>query len=230
MTHVTSSTTVGLVLRQPLLRDALQGLLQQEGFVVAGTADAPAEAFRLVANCRPDVLLLDCGTTRPGCLETLRELSAREPSLRILLYAGPGVIPPLPEAILAGARGILFDDAPADRLVRAIRAVARGEYWVGRDSVVDVLRHARGVRMAQRESPPGGRLTPRELQVVRGVASGESNREVAERLGLSEATVKYYVTAIYDKLGVSNRVELAALAAARGLTEEPPSGTGGPPA
>lgn len=223
---MTTSPTLGLALRQPLLRDALRSLLEQQGFVVSGTATTSAELFWLAETCGPDVLLLDCGDNRGGCLDTLRELTSRSPSVRVLLYAGPGVIPPLPEAILAGARGVVFDDAPADLLVRAVHSVARGEYWVGRDSVVDVLRYARQVKTTAREKAPAQTLTPRELQVVRGIAGGESNREVARRLGLSEATVKYYVTAIYDKLGVSNRAELAALAVAHGLTDDPPAGGG----
>jgi DNA-binding NarL/FixJ family response regulator len=223
---VTHTWTVGLALRQPLLRDALGSLLAQQGLVVSGTAAGTAETFWLAETCCPDVLLLDCGDNRAACLETLRELTSRAPSVRVLLYAGAGVIPPLPEAILAGARGVVFDDAPAELLVRAVHSVARGEYWVGRDSVVDVLRYVRQVKTQDHERTPAETLTPRELQVVRGIAAGESNRDVAARLGLSEATVKYYVTAIYDKLGVSNRAELAALAVARGLTEEPPAGGG----
>jgi len=237
---VAPTSTVLISVRQPLLSDALRSRLENRGFVVTATAGNPAEAVRLAVEQHPDVLLLDCSDVRHDFLTTLHELEGRAPGVRVLLYAGGGAIPPLPEAILAGARGVIFDDVSAELLCRAVRSVVGGEYWVSRDSVVDVLRHARqigggrvvgGTERAGHAATPAETLTGREFQVIRGIASGESNREMAERLGLSEATVKYYVTSVFDKLGASNRAELAALAVTRGLTTSgPPAGADGPAA
>jgi two-component system nitrate/nitrite response regulator NarL len=89
---------------------------------------------------------------------------------------------------------------------------------VGHDTVTDIVRHLRELTDAsRREATPADRLTARERQVIAGVAAGESNREIATRLGLSEITVKHHVSNIFDKVGVSNRAELAVYATTRGL-------------
>jgi DNA-binding NarL/FixJ family response regulator len=106
-----------------------------------------------------------------------------------------------------------------------------GQYWVGRDTVSDIVRHLRerAAASARQRLSPAERLTRREREIVARVAAGESNREVAERLSLAEDTVKHHISNVFDKLGVSNRAELAAYAASHGLTQPPPPADEGEP-
>lgn len=222
---VSHRTDVVVAVRAQLPREALRSLLEGLGFSVPATAATHSEAVSIGQALKPAVLLLECGEAGTDCLETVRDLSRQVPSTRVLLLTRAGVTPQLPESLLAGARGVVDDNVPPELLARAIRSVAAGQYWVGRDSVVEVLSHVRRLQHPAPATPrPADSLTPRERQVIRGIASGESNHLLADRLGLSEGTIKGYVTAIYDKLGVSNRAELAALAVSRGLTDDPPHG------
>lgn len=213
---------VVLAIPTVLMRDALKSLLEsQGGFEVPAVASTSEDVLDAVTHKRPDVVLLESGGTWGVGFDILAELQSLAPASKTLLLADGAAPPPLAEAILIGARGVVFHDVSPQLLFRAIRTVADGQYWVGRENVVNLLRHVRE-RAAAPPTPlsPADRLTPRERQVVAGIAAGESNRDLAARLGLSEATVKYYVTAVYDKLGVSNRAELTALAISRGIKIE----------
>ncbi len=213
---------VGLAIPTPLMRDGLRSLLESEGgFVVPAVVAAASDIVGTAVRARVDVVLLESGGGWGVCLDVLAELESVAPKVRTLLLAGPDVAPPLEEAILLGARGIVYTDISPVLLFRAIRTVADGQYWVGRANVVSLLRHVRERLAAPAAVHPADRLTARERQVVAGIAAGEPNRALAARLCLSEATIKYYVSAIYDKLGVSNRAELAALAISRGLCAAP---------
>jgi DNA-binding NarL/FixJ family response regulator len=194
----------------PILRDGLSRLLEDEGgFQVVGQASDGTEAVRLARELQPDVLLLDLAMPRVSGLETLRELSASGAGPRVLLLT------------------VAIEDAQiVELLFKAIRSVVAGQYWVGHDTVTDIVHHLRVLSgNGRRTATPAERLTPRERQVVAGVATGESNREIATRLGLSEITVKHHVSNIFDKLGVSNRAELAVYATSRGLAQQPTSPT-----
>ena len=115
-------------------------------------------------------------------------------------------------------RGIVAKESAIELLVRAIRAVHAGEYWVGREVVADLVQ-----AIGRRETRDGGRrpfgLTPRELEIVRLVAAGMSNKDVAERCSLREDTVKHHLSSIFDKTGVSTRLELALFALHNSLVE-----------
>ncbi len=124
------------------------------------------------------------------------------------------------DALRLGARGVVLKEAATELLFKAIRTVQAGQYWVGRDTVNDVMELLQNrPATPRRGESPAESLSHRERQIVAGVASGESNRELAERLGLSENTVKHHLTTIFEKLGVSNRAELAAFAANHGLAK-----------
>jgi DNA-binding NarL/FixJ family response regulator len=135
------------------------------------------------------------------------------------------------ETLLAGARGLLRADATPEDLFKAVRTVVAGHYWIDCEALDDV------VQLLKKPAPngtagtrDGSGLTPRERQVAAGVSRGESNREIADRLSLSEATVKDYLTAIYARLGLANRAELSAWATRRRLEDEtlPERDDGGP--
>ena len=204
----------------PVLREGLRRLLEDDGaFAVVGEASDGAEAVRLGRELRPDVLLLDLAMPRVSGLEVLRALSVEEGGPRVLLLTVAIEDAQIVEALQLGARGVVLKEAATELLFKAIRTVIAGQYWVGRDTVTDIVRHLRervGAAAGRRPSP-AERLTPREREIVAAVAAGVSNREIAARLGLAEDTVKHHVTNIFDKLGVSNRAELAAYAARHGL-------------
>jgi DNA-binding NarL/FixJ family response regulator len=204
----------------PILREGLRRLLDEEGgFEVVGQASDGAEAVRLARELAPDVLLLDMAMPRATGLDALRELAAAGSPTRTLLLTVALEDQQLLEALQLGARGLVLKEAATELLFKAIRAVVDGQYWVGRDTITDIVRHLRELSSAGSRRPPAARLTRREREIVAGVAGGESNRELAQRLGLAEDTVKHHLTNVFDKLGLSNRAEVAAYAASHGLAE-----------
>ena len=118
------------------------------------------------------------------------------------------------EALQLGARGVLMKHAATELLFKSIHMVMAGQYWVGRDSVADLiekLRERRAAPVAMPSDPVFG-LTPRELEMVAAVVAGCSNSDIADKLAISSKTVKHHLTNIFDKLGLSNRLELALFA------------------
>lgn len=212
----------------PIFRDGLNRLLEDDGgFQVVGQASDGAEAVRLVWELQPDVLLLDLAMPRASGLDALRELSTSSAGTRVLLLTVAIEDAQIVEALQLGARGVVLKEAATELLFKAIRSVVAGQYWLRHETVTDIVHHLREhASAARREASPAERLTARERQVIAAVATGESNREIATRLGLSEITVKHHVSNIFDKLGVSNRAELAVYATNRGLTRPLPHSSG----
>ena len=204
-----------------IFRAGLRKLLQSEpGFDVVGEGDDGAVALALVQRLNPDFLLLDLSMPKMSGLETLRELSAAGCTCHIVLLAAAIEKSQVLEALRLGARGVVLKDSAIDLLFKCIRTVMAGEYWVDRESVADLvlyLRQAPGPRAPAKKT---FRLTPRELQVISTVVAGYPNKEIARRFSISEDTVKHHLSSIFDKCGVSNRLELAIFAINHHLVSE----------
>jgi DNA-binding NarL/FixJ family response regulator len=126
------------------------------------------------------------------------------------------------EALQLGARGIVLKDSATQILLQSIRAVMNGEYWVGRESVSNLVQYLRGLigsGNTARQRKYG--LTPRELEIVSAVVAGYANKEIAEHFKISEDTVKHHLSNIFDKIGVSTRLELALFAVNQALPFKP---------
>lgn len=195
----------------PIFRDGLRRLLAVEpDFEVVGEAADGREAVERVVALRPDVLLLDLAMPGSGGLETLRELARGQAEVRSVILTASIEREDALEAVRLGARGVVLKTAATPLLYKCIRAVVAGEYWIGHERVQDLVTSLRAFTDSQSGGrPPAATLTRREIQVALAVLDGASNREIAQKLGLGEQTVKNHLSNIFDKLGVSSRLELA---------------------
>ena len=118
------------------------------------------------------------------------------------------------EALQLGARGIVLKESATQLLLKSIRSVMAGQYWVGNESVSDLVTTLRDLMVPPREEARKKTfgLTPRELEIISAIVAGYTNKDIAEKFSISEQTVKHHLTNIFDKLGVSNRLELALFA------------------
>ena len=202
----------------PILRDGLRKLLEAEqDFVVAGEASNGHEALQFTQQLEPDMLLLDLVMPGVPCLEVLRSLTASSLATRILLLTASIEPDDFVKALQLGARGVVMKDVASQLLMKAIRKVMEGQYWIGSEGVSGLVDTFRAQMFESKERRFG--LTPRELAIVTTVTTGLTNKEIAQRFSLSEETVKHHLTKIYTKLGVSNRLELALFAISHHLVE-----------
>lgn len=188
-------------------------------FVIVGEAATAGEALRLVRVEAPDVLLLDLGLPdRPG-LEVVTELARERTTCRIVVLTVSEEDESLFRALEAGAAAYVVKGIERDELLHAVRAVAAGERYVTPRLAADLL-----LRMAPGYAPAAvlPSLSERERSVLAGIARGETNREIADALSLSEKTVKYYVTNVLVKLNARNRVEAALIGRSVVLHREHP--------
>lgn len=199
-----------------ILREGVRKLLEAEpGFEVVGEAADGAEAIDLVRKASPDVLLLDLAMPGIPGLEVLRQVASL-PGVRVLLLTASSDRREIGRALQLGACGVVMKGSPSQLLFRGIRGVMEGRYWLGREGVTDLAGY-----LQERETPASPyNLTPREVEIVEVVARGFANKDIALQLGISEQTVKHHLTSIYDKVGVSNRLELALFAVQRRLSEQ----------
>ncbi|NUR91985.1 MAG: response regulator transcription factor [Nonomuraea sp.] len=190
----------------PIVRDGLRAALGGEpDMEIAGEAGDGAEALRLAAALKPDVVLMDLRMPGMDGLTAIRKLGGSGARVLVLTTFDTDILP----ALEAGADGYLLKDAPAEELVRAVRATYAGQ---------TVLAPAVAGRLADHvRRPPRGALSDRELQVLRLVAGGATNREAAAELFISEASVKTHLLHVYAKLDVRDRASAVAEAFRRGL-------------
>jgi DNA-binding NarL/FixJ family response regulator len=207
----------------PVVRIGVRNMLTQHaGFEVVGEADDGDEAITQTLELKPDILLLDVAMPRLPGLEAMRAIMSGSPTVKILLLTSTITTQQIIEALHIGARGIVLKDALAGALQTAIQTVIAGDYWIGGKRVVNLV-SALHELMQQAAAPPHRSygLTPREIEVVGCIVEGCSNRDIAKQFTLSEETVKRHLSNIFDKTGVSTRLELALFAIAHHLVTSP---------
>ena len=207
----------------PVVRIGVRNMLTQHaGFEVVGEADDGDEAITQTLELKPDILLLDVAMPRLPGLEAMRAIMSGSPTVKILLLTSTITTQQIIEALHIGARGIVLKDALAGALQTAIQTVIAGDYWIGGKRVVNLV-SALHELMQQAAAPPHRSygLTPRESEGVGCIVEGCSNRDIAKQFTLSEETVKRHLSNIFDKTGVSTRLELALFAIAHHLVTPP---------
>jgi len=202
---------------QALVRTGFRKILESEpDLEVVGEAADGAEAVERATILRPDVVLMDIRMPRVDGLQATRQLAGRT---RVLILTTFDIDEYVYEALRAGASGFLLKDAPADQLVTGIRVVAQG------DSLLAPAITRRLIEQFARRPPPSARpdtvaeLTTRELEVLRLLARGLPNAEIAQELIIGDATVKTHVARLLQKLGLRDRVQAVVLAYESGLVQ-----------
>lgn len=214
--HRRSLTRIFVVSEHAIYRDALRVLVgAARDLAVVGTAAHSVEAIKLVRECRPHILLLDLGSPTLPHSALLRTLASACSPTRILVLA-PGLDrSETADALRLGIRGVVRKDTSGDVLCQSIRTVASGQFWIEPEILRDIVEHlyASSSRMAgPSRRPKSFGLTKRELDIVSLLVTGYANKEIANKCAIAQRTVKHHLTNLFEKLGVSNRVELAIVA------------------
>lgn len=202
--------TISLVLADdhPIVLNGLAQLFRTEpDFQILALCPDGEQALQAVRQHRPDLLILDLQMPVKNGLAVLREIRAEQLSPRVVLLTAAMDDREVLEAVRLGVDGVVLKETAPDVLLRAVRQVHAGGQWLERRSVGEALQ-----RTLEREAEArglAGVLTPREIEIARMVASGLRNKDIGERLFISEGTVKIHLHNIYDKLKVPGRLELA---------------------
>ena len=201
----------------PVVLQGLQRLFEaQHDFNVVACCGGGDGALESVRTARPDVLVLDLRMPGRSGLDVLRAMAAEKLPCRTVLLTAAITDSDLVEAVRLGVNGIIMKESPPDALVECVRRVARGEQSIEWDTLAKAFGRVSGREAATREV--GHTLTPREIEIVKMVAQGLRNRAIAERLAISEGTVKIHLHNIYEKLGIDGRLELMLWAQEQGVS------------
>ncbi len=202
----------------PIFRDGLRKLLEHEDdIVVVGEVSSGAECPALLAKVKPDILLLDLRMPDKDGLTLLEEMNFDSMSSRVIVLTATEDDRDVIRAMRLGARGVVLKQSASDLLIKSIHKVAGGEIWLDKRMTSEVMKaFSKSAETGRREKPL---LSDREKEIVQLVAQGYRNREIGEKLFISEQTVKNHLHNIFDKLGVSDRLELALYAIHHRITE-----------
>ena len=186
------------------------------GIEVVGIANDGAQAVELAGQVKPDVVLMDLKMPIMNGIQATRAIRAQYPDVRVLVLTTYDFDEWVFDAIRSGAAGYLLKDTPRDQLISAIQGTAAGKNYIDPAVAGKLLDHiSRGTTVPNLSLLTS--LSERELEVLRLLAHGFNNPDIAQRLYLSEGTVRNYVSAIFNKLGVSDRTQAAVLALRAGL-------------
>jgi two-component system, NarL family, nitrate/nitrite response regulator NarL len=189
-----------------------------DGFEVVGEAGSGQETIETVRSAQPDLLLLDISMPRANGLEALRDLGPSLERTHTIILSATMEKAQLLTAIRLGARGVVPKDSPTEQLFDAVMRVMAGEFWIGQSLISDLVNLVRSLAagdIGAAHRPFG--LTPREREVLTLVVEGCPNKEIAQRFSVSEETIKHHLTRMFDKVGATNRLELALTATRHGL-------------
>jgi two-component system, NarL family, response regulator len=190
-----------------VLREGLALILDAlPDMTVVAQASTGEEALHLCGEHEPDVLILDLQMPGEGGVNTVKRLLKKRPEAKILILTAYDIDEDIYRSMHAGASGYVLKDTPREELIGAIRTIASGQRYVGRTI---------GAKLASRIGAP--ELTARELSVLEGVAAGHANKEIADKLSISEGTVKSHVNSVMQKLGALSRTDAAITALRKGL-------------
>lgn len=195
-----------------VFRYGLRTLLGAEpGFTVVGEAENGSEVAKLASTLKPGVLMLDLAMPGLTGIEVLRELATSPQQVRTIVLTAAIEKEQIVEALQLGARGILLKDTALQLVTTCIKRVVAGEYWVGHEAVTSLVDYLHGLKRSveAKAAPQLPQFTPREREIISAIVVGLANKEIAAKFSLSEDTVKHHLSNIFDKAGVSNRLELA---------------------
>ncbi len=201
----------------PVLRDGLSAVLStQPDFRVIGEAENGVAAVEIIVELRPDVVMLDLEMPEMDGVETLKRLREHNPDIRVIVFTAFDTDERILAAVQAGAQGYLLKGAPRDQIFEAVRVVHSGDSLLQPVVASKLLRE---MSQTSKSTETFGSVTPRGLDVLRLLARGLQNKEIAEELGITERTVKFHVGTILNRLDAGNRTEAVTIALQRGLIE-----------
>lgn len=207
------TTRVLLADDHPVVRDGLKGMLDgQADLEVVGAVANGHQALKAVAELSPDLVLMDLRMPELDGVAATERIRADHPQVHVLVLTTFDDDDDIVRAVEAGATGYLLKDAPREELFQAVRTAARGETVLAPAVAAKLMRKVRG-------GEPEGKLSERELEVLRLVGRGLTNRAIAAELYLSEATVKTHLVHAFAKLGVDDRTAAVMAALERGLLQ-----------
>jgi len=201
----------------PVVREGIASMLKkQPDFKIVGEACNGLEAVEKARELFPDVVLMDLRMPELDGVEAIKRIKEEKPEVKFIILTTYSDDEYIFKGIAAGARAYLLKDAPRDELFKAIRAVSRGESLIQpivASRVLDKLAEL------SRKTPSAETLSEREVEVLRLMASGESNKDIADKLSITQSTVKTHITSIFQKLNVTTRTEAVTTALKRGIIQ-----------
>ena len=208
-----------------MMREGLRAMIESRPMIqVVGETGAREEALSLTQRLHPDVILLELNLDGDLNPEIIPDLLRQVPETRIILLTGIRDSHIHHQAVQMGAMGVVLKHESGRVLLKAIEKVNAGEVWIDRAMMAQVLTRLSRGRMQEEQSPEAfkiAQLSDREREVVRLIGEGLKNKDIAERLSISEVTVRHHLTSVYNKLGVSDRLELIIFAYRFNLADLP---------
>jgi DNA-binding NarL/FixJ family response regulator len=201
-----------------LFRTGLKNLLTEQGLRIAGEAENGDVALRLVGELAPDVVIMDLNMPGPSGIDTIRQITATAPLARVVVLTISDDDADIVNAVMAGACGYLLKNASVDQLVAGIRSAAAGESLISPQIAAKMLQLLRA-QQANTDAAATIRaeLSDREIQVLKLIANGKDNAEIARQLFISPKTVKNHISNILMKLQIENRIQAAVYAVRSGI-------------
>jgi two-component system, NarL family, nitrate/nitrite response regulator NarL len=198
--------------RQNMFREVLRNLLElQPDFTVVGDTDDGEQLVKLAAELKPDILLFDVNLAKMSGAEALQKILALHMGIHAILLTDAVGHNTIAHALVWGAHGIVRKGDPTHLLFKSIRSVMNGQYWINHGEVAEIVMSLRSLTalVEQKAQQQAQNLSRQQQKIIEAIVEGCSNRDIAQEMSLSERTVKYHLTQIFQKLGVSGRMELA---------------------